>query len=203
MLSFRRLIDACENVYGSAHFAAGPDGRDGASIYESDSDVILAFRGTLTDGPAVIEDWVNDFRADFTTDSRFPGRVHSGFLASITGLWPAILPAVEHFSADARTLIITGHSKGGALAFLAGYLLSARRPLVVTFAAPRVGDGTFASAYTVPTLRFENPADVIPKVPVILYRSCGMLCEAPRSFVPPQDLRHNHSLETGYRPWVM
>lgn len=185
------LLAACEAVYDSPQIVAGPAGRDAASFLSDTS--TLVFRGTLTEGLAAESDWINDFHADLVSDPRFPGKVHQGFAASLTALWPFIY--------DAKPKYITGHSKGGALALLAGYLFRECDPIVITFAAPRVGNSGFARSYT-GCFRFENPKDLVPKLPP-WYASPGMQIVAPASFSPPKGITANHTLETGYKPWVL
>src|SRR5262249_8431594 len=64
-------------------------------------------------------------------------------------------------------LLITGHSKGGAMAALAAWRLQARPEIpvqVVTFAGPKPGDRTFAAAYNarVAHTRYEYGTDLAP-----------------------------------------
>lgn len=184
------LLAACEAVYDSPQIIAGPSGRDAASFLSADS--ILVFRGTLTEGLAAESDWINDFHADLISDPRYPGKVHQGFSQSLTALWP--------FIADCRPKYITGHSKGGALALLAGWLFKDSDPVVITFAAPRVGNVGFARSYA-KAFRYENPKDIVPKLPP-WYASPGSQIVAPASFTPPKGIAANHTLETGYKPWV-
>lgn len=197
----RGLLAVCEGVYDAATIVAGRDGRDGASVLDFADCCVLAFRGTLTEGIASHSDWYNDFHADLVTDPRFPGRVHAGFLESLNNLLPQIDDRLD-ITSD-KQIYITGHSKGGALAFLAAHLFADTHPYCVTFAAPRVGDYHFSTDYMPLTLRFENPKDIVPRLPPIRYYSCGSQIVAPASFCPPEGIRENHSLETGYRPWVM
>jgi hypothetical protein len=197
------LLDICDRVYYSSQIVAGPSGRDGASIHELPDCRVLAFRGTLTEGRATFADWLNDFHADLISDDRFPGRVHAGFAASLTALWPGIIDLATQ-SGDDRPLYITGHSKGGALAFLAAHLLAALDPICITFAAPRVGDYRFSTDYACSkTWRYENRGDIVPRLPPLKYHPCGNQIVSPASFAPPEGIQPNHSLATGYKPWVM
>lgn len=164
------LITACQQVYQKAQIVAGPDGRDGASVYRLPSgETILAFRGTITSPPlASALDWENDLRAELVTADGFPGRVHKGFLASLNNLWHEVF--AELSSGDnpfQMRLFITGHSKGGALAQLAGVRLAALKPSALTFAAPRAGNRLFAAGYpsAVPLFRCEGAKDLVPLLP--------------------------------------
>src|SRR5262249_52990758 len=68
-------------------------------------------------------------------------------------------------------LLITGHSKGGALAPLAALRLWAMNQTpsrVITFAGPRVGDRAFADIYNnaqIVHTRYEFQDDIVPHVP--------------------------------------
>lgn len=145
---------------------------------------------------------MNDLDAVLVEGKCFPGRIHAGFLSSVMALWPWIKEQAEKEQKE-KPLVLTGHSKGGAIACLAGYLLRAIRPYVVTFGAPRFADQAFAEAYEVPTFRFQNPADRVTGLPPWPYWSCGMTVTAPPSFRAPSGLIESHFLETGYRPWVV
>lgn len=184
----RRLLDLCNDVYANPQFVAGPNERDAASFIGD----TLVFRGTVTEGEAAESDWLNDFRADLVKDAEFPGRVHGGFLAS----FHALLPFIHYL----RPAYITGHSKGGALAMLAAWYFRGQAPKVVTFGAPRVGNGQFAES-PLSIVRFENPGDMVPKLPP-WFASPGMAVVAPKSFRQPVGVRANHSLDTGYTPWI-
>lgn len=119
-----------------------------------------------------------------------------------------------------KQLIITGHSKGGALAQLAAVRLAALKPRVVTFAAPMVGDLAFASDYpeVVDLLRIEGNFDLVPFLPGHLagYREIGVNCKTQfpmarhlreiavgKLIAEGQwaQIRNNHGLATGYR-WL-
>jgi triacylglycerol lipase len=161
--------------------------RDAVLLWRSDTDVIIAFRGTLAfqnDDPQapsnqqlIIEDWLND--ADFTPqpDPEL-GLVHAGFKDSFDSLWPGIVQQIKAWQSAGKLepktkVYITGHSKGGALAMLAALKLRVENILpvteVVTFAAPRVGGTDFAAKYAAQGIvgyRYENQDDLVPHVPL-------------------------------------
>jgi len=142
-------------------------------------EAIVTFRGTLppvlapgSDVVRIMRDWLNDGKVDLVKGPDLAGRVHQGFLAALDALWPSMeqlnLQAVVQ---RGKTLLLTGHSKGGALVYLAAYRL-AQQGIPVTaaysFAAPRAGDSAFASAFDqrVPHVwRFEYQDDLVPHVP--------------------------------------
>src|SRR5690606_10528664 len=139
---------------------------------ESDRDAVLAFRGT-----AAPDEWVTDAIA---RQIPYPyvqgmGRTHEGITELYASMRERILQTVMSLPPD-KTLFVTGHSLGGALAAVAAPDLAARRgtsPVVYTFGAPRVGSPLFAWGYgrTVPdSYRLCNPSDAVTHLPTIHYR---------------------------------
>jgi triacylglycerol lipase len=64
-------------------------------------------------------------------------------------------------------LYITGHSLGGALATLCALSMKDRKPSVVTFSSPRVGDIQFSANFNklIPDcVRVFNTEDIVPQV---------------------------------------
>jgi hypothetical protein len=172
-------------------FVAGPDDRDAALIGDTPTEIILAFRGTMppiTDIAEVVDvpfptvtarleeiilDWSNDAYAELLPFAG-GGRIHRGFSDSLSDLWTAMGDALTARLAarPGVPLRITGHSKGGGLAFLAAVLwrgaFVGHEVTVRTFAAPRVGDTSFATVYTAyapDTQRFEFVEDIVPHLP--------------------------------------
>ncbi len=143
------------------------------------NEAIVTFRGTLPPSLApgsdvfrIALDWLNDGNIALVKGQDLAGRVHQGFLAALDALWPSIeqlnLKAVVH---SGKALLLTGHSKGGALMYLAAYRL-VQQGIPVTaaysFAAPRAGDTAFASAFdqrVSNVWRFEYRDDLVPHVP--------------------------------------
>lgn len=148
--------------------------------YVKDLDAtILAFRGTLPPSldikdtkefVQVLLDWLNDGKIEQVAGEDLPGKVHQGFLHSLNNLWSSI--KAFQIPLD-KPLYITGHSKGGALAYLAAARwqkqFSTVPTGVYTYAAPRVGNQQFALAYDTVmkelTHRFEYRDDLVPHLP--------------------------------------
>jgi len=143
---------------------------------------VVCYRGTIPTVP----DWVQNFRIDrvpFTVSGAavgddggtvtMSGEVHRGFLDELRGVQAKVLAAVKEFHTDDKTLLVTGHSQGGAVATLGAAALE-RAGLAVeaayTFAAPRPGDQTFARAVekniTIHRVEFGN--DIVPHVPPMI-----------------------------------
>ena len=111
---------------------------------------ILAFRGTQ---PTRIEDLLADFRFRLKPWPGSAARVHAGFRSCYLAVSSLVhqLLATPAPDGDERpqTLLLTGHSLGGALATLAAADLKASGvdvSAVVTFGSPLVGDASLGEA---------------------------------------------------------
>jgi hypothetical protein len=177
-------LDSCP-VYNDVGFTRSPrsftaDMINAALVGATATEIIVAFRGTepinLADWDKFIEslkDWVNDGEADFVTVGYAPGSVHQGFAKSLQDLWTGVVGAVRDQLAatPALPVIVTGHSKGGALATLAAMRLQSEQvatPVgVYTYGSPRVGNTLFSNAFdsVINQWRFENNNDLVPHLP--------------------------------------
>jgi len=102
---------------------------------------------------------------------------HSGFLNAYTSVRPVLLQLLkEHgldLDGDAGTLLVTGHSLGGALAMLTAVDLAQLGPRLATytFGQPRVGNRVLAKAAAIRCATSEGPYrvvvanDVVPRLP--------------------------------------
>jgi hypothetical protein len=206
-----------------AAWATGLDNIDAALVAEADEGIILAFRGTIPpdspDHAQSVLDWLNDGDALFVPGDDLPGRVHRGFRDSLNNLWPLLeATLLDRAQAAAATtpVYVTGHSKGGSIAFLAA--MRCRRALaakglrnpvyVCTFAAARPADQDFATAFDAViqhAVRYEYADDIVPHVPpenvlrLLLGKAPlpGPINAAEEGFVAPGDL---HYLERGSAP---
>lgn len=133
----------------------------------------LAFRGTE---PRSWEDWKTDLqiaRVPYRLGTLRAGRIHSGFKRALEGLAPRLEQALQRRD---RSVLVTGHSLGGALSVLWAAACSdrpARVAGVYTFGAPRVGNRAFARAYDRlygdRTFQFHNRLDHVARVPNQLF----------------------------------
>jgi hypothetical protein len=159
-----------------ATFVGGIEAIDACLVGTLADGVVLAFRGTLPldilRHPTLL-DWLNDFNATPIQAAGFPGFIHPGFLGAVNALWDRALAEVTRQQAGAaagQPLLITGHSKGGAMAPLAAWQFHAATNLpakVVGFAAAKSGDRTFRDAYNqiFDHTRYEYADDIVPHLP--------------------------------------
>jgi hypothetical protein len=163
-------------VQPPAAFVGGDERINGCLVGTLPDGVVVAFRGTLSfdihSHPTLL-DWLGDFNAEPTPLDGFPGQVHGGFLAALGTLWDEVLAEVAAQRigpAATQPLLVTGHSKGGALAALAAWRLQTAAGVptkVVTFAAPKVGNRAFRDAYNAQMnhTRYEYADDIVPHLP--------------------------------------
>jgi hypothetical protein len=162
-----------------ATFVGGIDRIDACLVGTTPDGVVLAFRGTqpldFNSAPTVL-DWLDDFNAEPITVPGFPGQVHRGFAESVGFLFDRALAEVNRRRSGAgaqatQPVLVTGHSKGGAMAALAAWKLqtgpAATKAKVVTIAAAKTGDSAFRIAYDaqVDHTRYEYADDIVPHLP--------------------------------------
>ena len=147
-----------------------------------DQAIVLAFRGT-----ANAQNWVADAQVHLVP-YRPGGAIHTGFRDYLDSMFDEITATLAAWSGKGRTLWITGHSLGGALALLAAaYLrfpadakiLSTQIAGVYTFGQPRVGTADFATLcnndFRSFYFRYVNNLDIVTRVPprIIGYAHAG------------------------------
>jgi triacylglycerol lipase len=142
-------------------------------ILQSEICIIVAFRGTSS-----TTDWISDAIA---SQSKYKcvkgaGQSHRGISDIYYSAREPILTALGKLSAD-KTLYITGHSLGGALATLCGLDVAVNtlfsEPIVYTYGSPRVGDPSFGKAFTEQveqSYRVNNRFDVVTHLPPHVYK---------------------------------
>jgi hypothetical protein len=155
--------------------AGGPDKIDAALVGANADGIVVACRGTLPPSlhsTASMLDWLDDLTCEPESAPGLPGKVHTGFYDAVSALIGPVIDHVKQLNpSNAKQVYVTGHSKGGAMASLAAYLMHARGiPIaqVVTFASPKPGDGAFKAGYEqviANQVRYENYDDVVPLLP--------------------------------------
>jgi hypothetical protein len=149
--------------------------------------ILVAFRGTESLG-----DWLADLNALSTT--RGYGRVHRGFYQAFLEVKTQL--EVEIGRLSNRSIVLTGHSLGGALATVAAAEWTGRAVSgIYTYGQPRVGKSDFAAHITSnfggSMYRFVNDDDIVPRVPPN-FRHVGRLYH----FNARGDLKSSESLLT-------
>jgi hypothetical protein len=165
-----------------------PNHTNACLVGTNDDGVVIAFRGTLPinfEDPTVtsIIDWLeNDFDVPMTSVPQFGAgvEVHSGWWDDLETIWPSALACARGLLDSGSSLYITGHSKGGPLAALAGACATIEEglhPHVVTFASPSPGNAAFAALFGgsgIPSRNYENYGDIIPLLPPTLDQSVAL-----------------------------
>jgi predicted lipase len=178
-------------------------------------ELVAAIRGTET-----ILEWLHDAAFLFVPNPIHAGGgfTEDGFTSIYRSLRagkdpnsPAAISAITSLvgGGEVKTLTVTGHSLGAALATLLGLdvaLNSGTKQLsVYTYASPRVGELLFEHTYdgmAPDTYRVHNRPDLVPEVPIFPYVHVGNDIE----LVPPYNsinrtLECWHSLDTYL--WLM
>jgi triacylglycerol lipase len=141
----------------------------------NDEMIIIAFRGTE---PTDLADWLvnaeiiqKPWKIFFGEPDL--GRVHQGFMRNTSFVWEQLSQFVAGARTNRKSLWITGHSLGGAMALIAGaaFALSKRQPVngIYTFGQPRTGNHAFVvncnRRFKTAIFRVVNNEDIVPHVP--------------------------------------
>jgi triacylglycerol lipase len=151
-----------------------------AIVASSDSAVLCVFRGTISekDGTIDMNNWMSDGNAWQTPYQSYfggpdVGAIHEGFAQALTGVWDEVMDQMDSARGNAQPIWMTGHSLGGALAYLATAVLcfTDREPVngLYTFGQPRLGDIGFCNqcetAFGDTHYRFVNNEDIVTRIP--------------------------------------
>ncbi|KXS31662.1 MAG: Lipase family protein [Candidatus Gallionella acididurans] len=123
----------------------------------------IAFKGSKT-----WREWLNNFNVwPQATNS---GRIHAGFLYTIQCIGPTIYRLIYADIILGKRIVLTGHSRGGAIALLFVDLLARNGHYahsVWNFGSPKVGDGEFAALWKEKVLvkAFVNGPDPVVDFP--------------------------------------
>ena len=154
------------------------DKEDTQAILVSNKDfLVLAFRGTETNS---IKDIKTDLKAKLIhhkTNSQTKGKVHAGFSKAFEQIAADIQKNLAEKKYQEKSLFITGHSLGGALATVAMKRLSHRAGISAcyTFGSPRIANKNWIVGIKTPIYRLVNAADPVPMLPPSFfgYFHCG------------------------------
>ena len=153
--------------------AAADIGHTQGYVLESDHVAVLVYRGTESIG-----DWLTNITVIDTDGSL--GEVHKGFFDSFDETKSTLIPPLQAASAAGKTVWMTGHSLGGAIALNAA--IETRNSVnlagLATFGQPRTIRNSAIDAVQTGIganyFRFINDDDVVPRVP-LLYFHAGQL----------------------------
>ena len=125
--------------------------------------IVLAFRGTE---PTSIKDIRSDAKG-VSVPCESGGKVHSGFKEAYELVSLDIQTRLTQDDCKDKSLFITGHSLGGALATIAAKRLTHEAGIAAcyTFGCPRVGDEEWISSLKTPVYRIVNAADSVTMLP--------------------------------------
>ncbi|MCY9530213.1 MULTISPECIES: lipase family protein [Paenibacillus] len=137
-------------------------------IAQSSHRIIVVFRGTRTFKDNESDQDLYQIPYPFVPES---GRTHRGFTCIYHSARVALIRELSKLFTS-KTLFVTGHSLGGALAVLAAYDIAVNtpftKPIVYTYGSPRVASPTFASKFDLTvknSIRIVNIHDIIPTLP--------------------------------------
>lgn len=121
-------------------------------VNNATSEIVVAFRGSVTD-----INWFEDFKVDKDPYAGLIGtctdcEVHTGFQTSWHEAASDVLPQVWTQAAafPNYTVVVVGHSLGGAVAALCAYDIASAGNVTVhlyTYGEPRVGNDKWAAAF--------------------------------------------------------
>lgn len=162
-------------------------GNTQAYVATNPASIVVAFRGSESlatlDG---FRDWLLTNARNFLvlpegrlgTDFAAAGvgaRFHSGFMKALGDIWDTLFPVVDQaFNASERSVWVTGHSLGGAIALLCGWRFQQNFiPVhqICTFGAPMIGNDAAAAAFQREfpgkIFRYVDAGDLVPKLPTV------------------------------------
>jgi hypothetical protein len=156
----------------------------------SDASLYIVFRGSSS-----IRNWIEDAeikKVEYTTFPECHCKVHKGFYNSALSIMDQIRNSDTIH--NAKSIIVTGHSYGAAVAQLVGMELATKidpgKIAVYNFGQPRVGDYNYSRFVNnrIPLWRVVHAKDLVPHVPPMdygfdYYHSCTEIFEDSESNV--------------------
>ncbi len=149
------------------HFLYSTGANTQAFITHNDKVVLISVRGTQE----MLADASRDADARQVPFEDGEGQAHRGFYGGYKAAKPFVERYLNAFYTGEQTLVICGHSLGGAVALLLAEWLRRKptKPKVIlyTYGAPRAGDAAFVKAAQPLTHhRIVNHNDPVPAVPL-------------------------------------
>lgn len=178
----------------TAYFA-----NDGSNVYvtQNETDIVVVCRGTE------VKEW-NDISADLSI-ALYParigdGKVHRGFRTYSDRVWDLV--ANEITNSPDKTLWLTGHSLGAAMATLMARrcLLQEHLPnpeALFTYGSPRTGNRKYVNQFNENIIhhRWINDGDIVTKIPLpIRFHHCGVMHHIDSKGNITVDYKHKLSL---------
>jgi hypothetical protein len=147
------------------HFLYDEASETQAFITHSDKVMLISVRGTQE-----LADIGRDLDARQVPYQEGVGQAHRGFYEAFLAAKAFVERYMDAFYTEEQTLIVCGHSLGGAIALLLAEWLrrlpSAPNVMLYTFGSPRAGDSAFAQgAQALTHHRLVNHNDPVPGVP--------------------------------------
>lgn len=142
-------------------------------VASDDKTVVVAFRGT-----AEPVDWLTDAR--IVGHRIADGRIHKGFFQVVDAIYKDAYAEAVKQGAETKSVWITGHSLGGAMALVFGYRALTENELapggIITFGQPLAFSPTLAQflldKFNTKYVRFVNSFDPVPRL-LPNYRHAG------------------------------
>ncbi|SDV01305.1 Lipase (class 3) [Pseudomonas sihuiensis] len=146
------------------HFLYDEKTETQAFITHNDKVLLISVRGTQE-----TPDILRDLDARQVPYAEGVGQAHRGFYGAFQAAKVFVERYMEAFYTDEQTVIVCGHSLGGAIALLLAEWLRtnwSQNIQLYTFGAPRAGDRAFVqAAAALPHHRLVNHNDPVPAVP--------------------------------------
>ena len=146
-------------------FTAKLVSNDGAEmiVCKNAKELWFAFRGTE---PSKLNDVMADLNV-IKNSAMAGGKVHGGFQKEVNDLWMDVVANYDHNEQlkNRRTIYLTGHSLGAAMATIAATRLNGSVEQLFTFGSPRVGGPLFIRNIKCPHMRFQNNNDIVCRIP--------------------------------------
>jgi predicted lipase len=130
-------------------------------ILRWDDVTAIAFKGSTS-----WREWLNNLNVWPQATDR--GRIHAGYLYTIQRFGPILYRLICSDILSCKGIVLTGHSRGGAIALLFASLLAInghRAHSVWGFGSPMVGDKEFVSLLNVPVKLYRNGPDPVTSFP--------------------------------------